>query len=162
MPIDAVSKDLEEWASTLKVDVRLWLVKKYVEFGNTKNVVYELPDDARPVLDTIEDPGQTEEGIAQYDVSLVDLIKAGLLKAGETLSMSYKRKKQERRNYEGVLGADGSITILGETFTSPSYAAVFAIQDAGSNRKTVNGWTTWRNSQGVTLYMLRKQLLNKK
>ena len=33
MPIDSVSNDLREWAATLKTDVRLWIVKKYVEFG---------------------------------------------------------------------------------------------------------------------------------
>ena len=160
MPIDGISDDLEDWASTLKV--RLWLLKKYVEFGNPKNVVYELPDNGQPVLDTVEDPGKPNGGGEQHGIALVDLIAAGFLKNGETLTMAYKRKKHERRTYEGILGADGSIAILGKTFSSPSYAAVHAIQDAGSGRKTVNGWTTWKTSKGDTLFQLRKRLLDKK
>jgi hypothetical protein len=89
------------------------------------SVFYEIPDDARPALDTITDSGGEKASIAQFDVSIADLIKAGSLKAGEKLTMSYKRKKKERRHYEGVLGEDGSITVLGKTFFSPSYAAIY-------------------------------------
>ena len=32
MPIDKISKDLEQWAQTLRNDIRLWIVKKYFEF----------------------------------------------------------------------------------------------------------------------------------
>jgi len=160
MPIDGISDDLKDWASPLKV--KLWLLKKYVEVGNPKNIIYEFPDNGQPVLDTVEDPPKPKETAEQYNIPLVDLIAAGLLKDGETLTMSYKRKKKEPRTYEGVLSGDGSITVLGKKFSSLSCAAVHAIQDAGSNRETVNGWTSWRNSQGLTLFMLRNQLLNKK
>lgn len=159
MPIDGISDDLRDWANGL--DIKLWLLKKYIESGNPKNVVYELPDNGQPVFDTVEGVGKPLGGDNQSNVTLVDLIDAGLLKAGETLMMSYKRKKKDRRTYEGVLSEDGNITVLGTTFSSPSNSAVHAIQDAGSNRETVNGWTSWRNSQGVTLSKLRKQLLSK-
>lgn len=152
---------MEEWANTLNVKVQLWLVKKYVELDNPKSVLYEIPDDARPVLSTIEPPAEAAKGIAQYDVSVFDLINAGFLKAGEKLTMTYKPKKGDRRVYEGTLEPDGSITLLGKTFSSPSFAALYGIQDAGSSRRTVNGWISWRTSSGESLYDLREKYLKK-
>jgi len=161
MPIDAVSKDLEEWANTLNVKVRLWLVRKYIEFGNSKSVLYEIPDDARPVLSTIEDEKESKAAIARYDVSLLDLIASGSIKVGDKLLMVYKPKNGEKKTYEGVVDTDGSITVLGKTFPSPSYAAMYVIQSTGSKRNTVNGWTSWRNSGGVFLSDLREKFLKK-
>jgi len=74
MPIDAVSKELEDWANTLNVKVRLWLIKKYVDIDNSKSVLYEIPDDGRPVLSTIESEKESKATIAQFDVSIFDLI----------------------------------------------------------------------------------------
>jgi hypothetical protein len=160
MPIDAVSKDLGEWANTLKVKVRLWLIKKYVEFGNPKSVFYEIPDDARPILSTIENEKESKAAVAQYDITILDIIQTGEIKVGDKLKMAYGPRKGEKKTYEGVVGEDGSITVLGKTFSSPSYAAVFVIQSAGSKRKTVNGWTSWRNSEGVLLFELREKFVN--
>ena len=50
MPIDAVKNDLREWAQTLRVDVRLWLIRKYVEFDNPENIAYQIPEEFRPAL----------------------------------------------------------------------------------------------------------------
>ncbi|HUA38219.1 MAG TPA: hypothetical protein VMA35_07430 [Candidatus Sulfopaludibacter sp.] len=161
MPIDAVSKDLEEWANTLNVKVRLWLLKKYIEFGNPKSVLYEIPDDARPILSTIEDESDAKTAIAQYDISIRDLIVAGLITPGDKLTMTYGPRKGEKKVYEGAVGEDGSITVLGKTFPSSSYAGVYVIQSAGSSRKTVNGWTSWRNSDGLFLADLRDEFLKR-
>jgi hypothetical protein len=49
--------------------------------------------------------------------------------------------------------------VMGKSFSAPSYAALLCIQAAGSNRNTVNGWTTWRNAEGVTLAELRDKFL---
>ena len=43
---------------------------------------------------------------------------------------------------------------------SVSDAAVFCIQQAGSNRQTENGWRVWRNKEDEYLQDLRDQLLN--
>jgi len=51
------------------------------------------------------------------------------------------------------------INVLNQNFNSPSYAALAGIQDAGSERKTVNGWTSWKNEQGRTLVDLREKYL---
>jgi len=159
MPIDAVSKELEDWANTLNVKVRLWLVKKYVDIDNSKSVLYEIPDDGKPVLSTIEGEKESKAAIAQYDVSVFDLVDAEFLKAGEKLTMIYGPRKGAKKVYEGIIGKDGSVTVLGKTFSSLSFAAVHAIQNAGSNRKTVNGWTSWRNSDGEYLFELREKFL---
>lgn len=164
LPIDAISSDLKDWARTLKNDVKLWTVRKYVEFGDPKNIIYEFPEEHKPVLDTQEEKeidtiGQDRTSIATYDVSITDLINADCLHVGDKIIMSYKPRNGIQRNYDGTIEEDGSISVLGKKFSSLSYAALFGIQDAGSERKTVNGWTSWRTAQGVLLSELREKYL---
>jgi hypothetical protein len=52
MPIDSISNDLWDWSETLKTNVRLCIVKQYVERGNSENVIYEIPEKHHPELDT--------------------------------------------------------------------------------------------------------------
>lgn len=52
-----------------------------------------------------------------------------------------------------------------ELFNMFFYSAITTIfgsciQDAGSDRKTVNGWTSWKTASGQTLADLREKLLN--
>jgi len=162
IPIDRISQDLKDWAKVLSNDVRLWLVKKLSEFGAPENVAYEIPEEYRPILDTTEEKEKPKSGIAYYDVSLADLIDAGLLTVGDELVMKYKPRGGDQKIYKAVITEDGSINVLGEKFKSPSYAALLGIQDAGSDRKTVNGWTSWRNKEGKLLADLRTEYLNKK
>lgn len=161
MPIDAVSRDLQEWAATLKNEVKLWIVKKYVEFGQAENVLYEVPEEYRPVLDTEDDSG-SQINMARYQVELSDLITAGLLNPNDKLHMTYGPKNSERKVYEATLLEDGSINLLGSSFSSPSYAALYGIQNAGSDRKTVNGWTSWKTSNGILIADLREKYLQQK
>jgi hypothetical protein len=160
MPIDAVSKDLQEWATTLKNEVKLWVVKKYVEFGQAQNVLYEVPEEYRPVLDTQDDAVTQVGELTRYEVELTDLISAGLLCVGDQLLMIYGPKNEPRKTYEGTVQDNGAISLLGHSFGSPSYAALYGIQSAGSERKTVNGWTSWKTAtSGRTLAELREQYL---
>ncbi len=89
MPIDRISQDLKEWAGTLRNDVRLWLVRKFIEFGAPENIAYEIPEEYRPILDTTEEKEKPNSRIAYYDVSLADLLDAGLLTVGDDLVMTY-------------------------------------------------------------------------
>lgn len=162
MPIDRISQDLKDWAGTLKNDVRLWLVKKYIEFGVPENIAYEIPEEYRPVLDTTEDKEKTKSGIAYYDVSLADLLEAGLLREGEELEMNYKPRGGNQKKYTAVITHDGSMVVLDKKFKSPSYAAVLGIQDTGSDRKTANGWKCWKNQKGKLLADLRSEYLKQK
>jgi Restriction Enzyme Adenine Methylase Associated len=160
MPIDAVSLDLREWALTLKVEVRLWVVRKLVEFGNADNVIYEIPDEYKPVLDTSPELDTSDSGLKYYDVTVADLLSANLLKAEESLFLAYKPRGGERRQYEGRVTATGAIEVMGKSFTAPSYAALLCVQNAGSERDTVNGWIVWKTGDGKTLADLRDELLS--
>jgi len=159
IPIDEVGTDLREWAQTLRVEVKLWVVRKLVEFGNQGHVIYEIPDEYRPVLDSSPDSGEQTSGLKYYDVGLADLMERGLLKLGETLNMGYRPRGGERKQYEATVIEGGGLQVLGKSFSAPSYAALLCIQNAGSDRNSVNGWTSWRNAEGMTLAELREKYL---
>lgn len=162
VPIDDITTDLKDWSRTLRYNVKLWIVRKFVEFKNAQNIIYEFPEEFKPELDTEEEsePKQPNSEVTRYEVGVIDLLEGGLLAPGDTLFMQYKPRNGQQRKYEATVLADGSIQLLNQVFSSPSYAAVAGIQDAGSDRKTVNGWTAWKNSQGRNLAELREQLLN--
>jgi hypothetical protein len=162
LPIDDVGADLREWAQTLKVEVRLWLVRKLVEFGNSDNILYEIPEEYRPVLDTSPESDESSQGYHYYDVTIGDLIDSQLLTAGQTLLLVYKPRGGERKQYQALVSSDGSMEVLGKSFSAPSYAALACIQNAGSERETVNGWMSWKNSEGEALADLRDKFLTSK
>ena len=162
MPIDRVTNDLREWAETLKNDVRLWIVRKYSLFGDQSVIAYDIPEEHRPVLDTSESAQDSKSGIQTFDVSLSDLVASGFLHEGQSIVHSYKPRGGENRIFNGTVMKDGSIFVLGQNFTSPSYAALACIQEAGSVRKTVNGWTSWRTKDGKLLVQVRSEYLAKK
>jgi Restriction Enzyme Adenine Methylase Associated len=165
IPIDKISEDLKAWAKTFKYVINLWQVKKFIEFGNPENVIYEFPEEFKPEIETSEQISDNKEDkekqLAQYDVEILDLIQAGYFKIGDELTMVYKPRTGERKIYKGVILEDGSISILGKTFSSPSFAALYGIQNAGSDRKTVNGWTSWKTLSGQTLAEIRDDFLSK-
>jgi hypothetical protein len=158
MPIDSVPNDLRDWANTFRVPVRLWIVQKNVEFAKPENVMYEIPEEFKPDVDTgeVADRGR---GRTTYDATLADLIQAGLLHAGEKVYMPYKPRNGDKRIFEGTIEGTGEITVLGKSFASPSYAAIYCVQNAGSNRKTANGWISWKTAGDVLLSDLREQYL---
>jgi hypothetical protein len=162
VPIDDLTNDLKDWARTLKYNVKLWVIKKYVEFNNSANVVYELPEEFKPDLDTEqEETSETTTGsITTYDVGLSDLLKAGLITENQKILMNYKPRNGQQKKYIGTILKDGSIDLLNKTFSSLSYAAWSAIQDAGSSRKTVNGWTAWKTESGLTMADIRDKYLS--
>jgi len=162
MPIDTVTNDLRDWAATLKNDVKLWIVRKYIQFGDPKTVAYDIPEEYRPVFDTTDRESQPKSGINTYDVSITDLVEEGILLAGTELTMSYKPRGGKQQTFTAKLGSDGSLNVFDQNFPSPSYAAIFCIQKAGSDRTTVNGWTSWKTPDGKFLSELRADYLEKK
>ena len=162
MPIDTVTNDLRDWAATLKNDVKLWIVQKYIEFKNPQNIAYQIPEEYRPVFDTTDRESQPQSGIKTYDVSLTDLLEEGFLSSGTELNMSYKPRGGRQQTYTARVEPDGSLTVLNENLPSPSYAAIYCIQNAGSDRTTVNGWTSWKTQEGKFLAQLRSDYLDKK
>lgn len=164
IPIDGISDDLKQWARTLKYNVKLWKLNKYVEFNQPKNIIYEFPEEFKPEVDTEgeKDDALSNTEISRYDIGISNLIQEGLLEVGESLVMMYKPRDGQKKRYEGVIQEDGSILVLDQLYSSPSYAALAGIQDAGSNRKTVNGWTSWKNQSGTSLAELRDEYLKTK
>ena len=159
IPIDSISRDLEQWARTLKNDVRLWVVKKYSEFGNSKNIAYEIPEEFSPTLEISENQIVSRSGITVYNVSITDLINASLLEPDQKLTFTYEPGGRNRKAYHAIINNDGSLTVNGNNFSSPSYAALYCIKDAGSNRDTVNGWTEWKTKNGEFLSEIRNRYL---
>ena len=104
IPIDDVSSDLREWAQTLKNEVRLWIIRKLVEFGNPSNVIYEIPEEYRPVLDTSPDADESDRVSEYYDVKIADLIESHLLEAHQPLFMSYGHAAASGSNTKPSLG----------------------------------------------------------
>lgn len=158
VPIDSISRDLKLWAEQLKVDVRLWTVRKLVDYQDSSTIAYEVPDEFTPTLDiTPNDPGSTSR--STYAVSPTDLIEAGFLEAGQSLHMRYTPRGGDTHNYTATLEPDGSITILGRRFSSLSLAALHGMRDAGSDRKTKNGWKAWSTEDGRKLWDIRAEFL---
>jgi len=160
MPIDHVSSDLREWAQTLRNEVKLWIVRKLVDLRNPDEILYEIPDEFRPVFDTA-DPTPERNGIMFYDVSISDLIEARLVAPQSKLTMSYKPRGGEKKIFEATVIDDGDLLVGERSFSAPSYAALHCIQQAGSDRNTVNGWTSWKTLDGKWLADLRTEYLEK-
>jgi len=73
--------------------------------------------------------------------------------------MNYKpRSGGAQKKYNAFVLENGSIELLDKVYPSPSYAALAAIQDAGSDRKTVNGWTSWKTEDGKVISELRDKI----
>ena len=161
VPIDGVTNDLKDWARTLKYKVKLWIVTKFVEFNNPTNLVFEFPEEFKPELDTEQEAEEqhTNREINRYDVEIFDLITNGILKVGDKLIMPYKPRNGQPKLYEATILDDGSLSLLGQIFGSPSYAALAGINDSGSTRQSVNGWTSWKTTDGKLLSQLREQYL---
>ena len=162
MPIDKVTNDLREWAETLKNDVRLWIVRKYSLFGDQSVVAYDIPEEYRPALDTSDNTKKSKSGIQTFDVLLSDLVTSGFVNVGDIIVHSYKPRGGKKQTFKGSILEDGSISVLDQSYTSPSYAALACIQAAGSERTTVNGWTSWRTHDGKLLSQVRADFLTQK
>jgi hypothetical protein len=82
--------------------------------------------------------------------SVPDLLAAGLLSAGATLTFDRAGK-----HAEASVTSDGQLVVDGKAFASPSTAAAKAL-----GLKAANGWKSWRvdGGSGPTLADLRAQL----
>ena len=73
MPIDSISNDLRDWAETLKANVKLCIVKKYVDSGNPENIIYEIPEEHHPELDTAESGDEHSKNTERAKITKDDL-----------------------------------------------------------------------------------------
>lgn len=166
IPIDGITNDLRSWASTLKNPVKLWIITKYVDFDDKNIIAYEFPEEYKPEFDTTENEQATTEiktenetkTIKRVDITVKDLINAGKLNIGQILTSVYKPRTGTKIKVHATLTEDGAFNINGEIFSSPSFAALSVLQKAGSDRKTVNGWTSWKTESGKLISDLREEI----
>jgi hypothetical protein len=159
LPIDNVSNDMETWAKEQRSIVKIWVIKKYGEGSNPNDIMFEFPTNFRASIDT-ETAAEQEVGEWRtYDVSLEDLVNAGLMKPLDQLTLKYKPKNGEQKTYVAVLQPDFTLKIDDQIFNALSYAALYCINKSGSPRKTVNGWTSFRDSSGKLMSVLREEYL---
>lgn len=155
IPIDEVPVDLTEWAKTLKNVVKVWKIEKLSRVDGD-DVMYSFPDDAIPDLNTSTEESAVSESNRAGGELLRKVIKGGLLRIGETLTLEYGPRGQKKQKFNAIVREDG-MEVDGKVY-SPSYAAVVCMRKAGSDRSTANGWSMWKNSKGELLDDLYKRL----
>lgn len=157
IPIDAIPKDLKDWIQTLRNTTKIWVIEKYISVNGTPDTLYSLPDENLPTLMTST---SAAEGISRVTTRssqpYQDLIDSGLLQEGQELVMEYGPRGRPRQKYRAVARAEG-LEVDGRIF-SPSYAAVYCMNKAGSSRRTANGWVSWKTPAGEFLDDLYKRV----
>ena len=131
LPIDYSPSDLEEWAESLKVDVQIQHIEKYM--NGKGEVLYDFPD-----LELT----QEKESLKTTDKSnaLYEIVKAGLLNVGDIVHFDYGPKGKPKTHFEGKICSDG-IEVDG-IVSSASVSALRCIQQISPSRTTTNGWAT--------------------
>jgi hypothetical protein len=150
IPIDAVPPDLVEWVQTLRNNVKIWIIEKYVSLREPGRVFYSIPDENVPTITTTP----SESGLADTVRSSAsqlwrDLLDAQPALVGQPVFLEYGPRGGERRTFQGVIRLDG-IEVGGAVY-SPSGAAMVCIKQAGSQRQTANGWVMWKTAAGELL-----------
>ncbi len=156
IPIDSIPSDLREWVQTLRNDTKIWVIEKYVDASDPNRVLYSIPDESLPTLSTTSTPSGKVATVSRGSEPWQEMIDAGAIKEGDTLTMEYGPRGQPRQTFKGVARESG-IEVDGQIF-SPSYAAVQCMRRVGSNRTTANGWTVWRAPNGRTIDELFQEL----
>lgn len=160
IPIDSIPKDLQEWAETLKTQVVIWTISKYISLDESE-VIYKLPDELTPTIETNPKTGRT---ITVYELQgrdlIVEMIKEDYVEPGDKLTMTYKPRGGEKYDFEATVLEDGYLEVDGEKFSSSSYAAVHCYQKVGSHRETENGLKKWKTPSGKKLEDIREEILS--
>jgi hypothetical protein len=159
IPIDYVSNDLKDWSNTQRFEVKLWVISKYAELSNPDEIMYEFPEDFRPDFDFNKSNTTPTNfnalGRDVGEITISTLIEIGHLKPNEQIYFEYGQRGTKKKKYSATIQEDGSLAVLGGIYKSPSWAALACMQDSGSNRKTVNGWTAWRTLDGKQIDSFR-------
>lgn len=156
IPIDSIPRDLKEWVQTLRNDAKIWVIEKYAHVEQPDRILYSIPDETLPTLSTKSTAYGKISTFTRGSAPWQELIEANVLKNGDPLLMEYGPRGKPRQTFRGTVRKDG-IEVNGKVF-SPSYAAVEHIRNAGSDRKTANGWVVWKTPDGKYLDDLYQQI----
>lgn len=101
IPIDAVPSDLQEWARTLKFEVKIWVIEKY-KSHNEQSIFYSLPDENVPTLTTNTNKGQ-QSLVSRLSQPYQDVMEAGLIHDGQTVYLEYGPRGEQKMEFTGIL-----------------------------------------------------------
>ena len=155
--IDSMARDLVGWAQTLRNDVNIWVIEKFVSNADNTRILYSVPDDSVPTVSTAaKKPGTLSEARVTGTQPYQELMNAMPELTGRSVKLEYGPRGGKRRTFEGILRNAG-VEFEGEVRPISS-AAVHCLKKAGSTRKTANGWTLWRTASGEYLIDLYRKL----
>jgi hypothetical protein len=152
LPIDFIPNDLRDWTKTLKVEVIVWLVEKYVDING--NILFSIPDKE------IETEIENDESIKLTGDILTQVIGNGLLTIGQELYFEYGPKGKSKTKFTGTVQKNG-IEVDGE-ISSVSVSSLRCIQKISPTRTTSNGWKVWKTKDGKLINELYKKLIELK
>lgn len=157
IPIDGIPRDLQEWIVTLRTNVKLWIIEKFVSTTDDQDVLYLIPDENRPTLSTTQRMGSDLAVVQTSSLQpLQEFVDARPDLVGQTMTLRYGPRGGQPRTFTGILRRDG-IEIDGRVF-SLSYGAIHCMRQAGSTRDSANGWTMWKAPSGETLSQISENL----
>jgi hypothetical protein len=150
IPIDGVPKDLTDWIQTLRNQTRVWVIEKFVSTADPNRILYSLPDENLPTIETAGTSGAGGQAVTtRSSQPYQELISSKLLVPGQQLYMEYGPRGAARQKYIAIAREEG-LEVDGQVY-SVSYAAVHCMNKAGSPRRTANGWVRWRTMTGELL-----------
>jgi hypothetical protein len=137
LPIDFIPNDLEDWTKTLKVEVSVWLVEKYIDING--HVLFSIPDKEIDTKKDFNDYNTKEDMLSQ-------VINRGLLKIDQELYFEYGPKGKTKKKFIGIVKKNG--IEVDNKVSSVSTSSLRCIQKINPSRKTSNGWRTWKTTDG--------------
>jgi len=147
LPIDLIPKDLEDWAKSLRVAVKIWLVEKFADIKG--NILYNIPDIEIETF-TEETKNKNEDRDVYTGDFITKVVNAGLLKDGDKVYFEYGPKGTTKKRFEGIVRVNG-IEVDGEV-SSPSISSLRCIQKVSPTRTTSNGWKVWKTEDGKLIH----------
>lgn len=123
LPIDGIPNDLSEWVKMQKYKVKLWIIRKFVDLYEPSDIVYEFPEEFKPVLDTESESDSNTKDLCEggYGVNLIDLIDNNFIQPNEKIYMVYKPRIGQPQKYEAKIHADGSLELLNQILGNPDF-----------------------------------------
>jgi hypothetical protein len=149
LPIDFIPNDLKDWTKTLKVEVIVWLVEKYVDIKG--NILFSIPEKEIEIETDFND-----DKVKTTGDFLSQVINKGFLTVGQELYFEYGPKGKTKTKFIGIVRKNG-IEVDGE-ISSVSVSSLRCIQKVNPSRTTSNGWVVWKTRDGKLINELYKKL----
>jgi len=100
LPIDEIPSDLKEWASTLRHEVRFWIVEKYI--NDSGEIIYSIPHIDQDQRFISADSAGEFGGNNQGGNLMSKVVRAGLLKVNQRVYFDYGPKRTTQDTFRGA------------------------------------------------------------